>query len=91
MVYTFDRSRGLVKIIKRGNVWAVYRIKEIQEREKVFADPMRMSEKRYKFVFEARAIATHSYKPFEDRDVSNNPDSFVEDVRTWQPYTIHLI
>ena len=87
-VYTFDGSRNLVKIVKRGSVWAVYRIKEIQWWDKVFADPMRTTETKYTFIWEKKAIATHSYKPFEDGDVANTPDSFIEDVKCWQPYKL---
>jgi len=89
MVYTFDNgSRNLVKIVKRGQRWAVYQLKEIQWWDKVFADPMRTTETKYKFIWETKAVRTHSYKPFEDGDVANSPDSFIEDVKCWQPYKL---
>ena len=85
MVYAFGSSRGLVKIVKHGKNWAVYQIKRIEWWEKVFADPMRTTETKYKFVWEKKAIATHSYKPFEDGDVTDDPNTLIEDVKTWHP------
>ncbi|MCK4260094.1 MAG: hypothetical protein KAX49_14035 [Halanaerobiales bacterium] len=89
MVYTFDNgSRNLVKIVKRGKRWAVYQLKEIQWWDKVFADYRRSTETRYKFIWEKKAINTYSYKPFEDADVTNYPDSFISDVKRWQPHKL---
>ena len=88
MVYVFDMSDGLVKILKKGKGWAVYRLKEVQWWRKVFADPMRGEEDRYKFIWETKAIKTHPYKPFESGDVSDNPNVFIEDVRRFQDYKI---
>ena len=91
VVYAFDGHRELVKIVKRGRVWAVYPIKKIEWWKKYFSDPMRKSEVRYKFIWEKRPINTYTYKPYEDKDVSDNPEDFIEDVETWQSYVLRYV
>jgi len=78
-VYTFDASlKTIVKIVKRGSRWAVYKLEKIV----VYKGGKR------EFFFEEKASETWSYKPFEDKDVSNSPEPYFEDVKRWQPWKI---
>jgi len=77
-VYVFDRTDGLVKIIKRGKYYYVHRLKEI------LVD--RKGKKR--FVFE-RASKRYTYKPYEDDDVTDTADVYFEDVKRWHFFKIH--
>ena len=86
LVYTFDRTEGLIKIVKHGKRWCIYRVKAIKWWTKHFKNPMRSSEKRYKFSWQDHPVKTWHYKPFEDSDVSNNPEDFIADVKIWQPF-----
>ena len=81
-VYTFDSGlKTIVKIVKRGKVWVIYRLKEIK------VD--RLGNKL--FDFETTPYASWHYKPFEDKDVSLTPDPYYEDVKTWCSYHITQI
>ena len=88
MVYVFDNGQGLVKIVKHGSRYRVYRVKEIRWWYKIFKNPMRLREKRYKITWEKRPIKTHEYKPYEDKDVSNNPLDYIEGVKRMQEHKI---
>ena len=82
-VYTFDRSlQSLVKIAKRGLVWAVYRLDTVK------IDRIGNTI----FIFEDFAHVRWHYKPFEDKDVSSTPDQWLDEVKRWQPHKIqHML
>jgi hypothetical protein len=78
MVFTFDAgTHNLVKIEKRGKKWCVYRL------EKVI-----LTDKHPRFIFENKPFESWSYKPFEDKDVKGDPETFLEDIKRWQPHLI---
>jgi len=78
-VYTFDCGlKTVVKIVKRGVRWAVYRLDHIEISRKG----------KVRFVFEKKPYRSWSYKPFEDKDVTRKPDVFLEDVKRWEPFKI---
>jgi len=81
-VYAFDANlHTVVKIQKRGATWCVYRLKEVQvRRNRPFGQ--------LAFIFEEHPLESWHYKPFEDKDVSDRPDIYYEDVKRWQPHLI---
>jgi len=78
-LYVEDQTRGAVKIIKRGKVWAVYRLDQVI----VARDGKRT------FKFENRAFETWSYPPFEDKDVHGSAELLDFDfIRRWTPHLV---
>ena len=94
MVYAYDNTDGLVKIIKKGRRYCIYRLKEIQVINKdigFFASyGHRDPSEKHKYVFEKQKVACFGYKPYDDKDVSNNPDMFYDDVERKQHHKISI-
>ena len=81
-VYVFDSGlKSLVKIVKRGRVWCVYRLDTVK------VDRIGNTV----FIFEDCPYASWHYKPFEDKDVSSTPDQYLKDIKCWQPHKIQRI
>ncbi len=91
-VFVFDQSSGLVKITKRGKKYYVYRLKEVQEipikGHSWFYKKRTFGSHTYKFIWEPTASDALNYKPYDDGDVSSNPDMYVYEIRRWNPYKI---
>jgi hypothetical protein len=81
MVYCFDTVlHSVVKIVKRGKIWVIYRLKSVK---------VDRHEKPIKWTFETHAFETWDYKPFEDEDVVNEIDtSFLTDIKRWTPFIV---
>jgi len=79
VVYVYSSSDGLVKIVRRGNFYYVYRL------DKIYYD---YRTKKKKFVFERHYCDKIPYKPYKDDEVSYTPDVFFEDVKRMEFYKI---
>jgi len=84
--YVFDMTSGLVKIVKRGTKYNVYKLREIQESHNLYS-----GKRKYKFIWERTPSESHSYKPYDESDVSGNPEIFINSVMTWNPYKVRLM
>ena len=87
MVYVYDNSDGLVKIIKRGNKYCIYRLKEIQVKLLHWVP----HQEKHKYVFEKQKVSCYGYKPYDDKDVSNDPDVFYDDVKRKNYHKINKV
>lgn len=85
-VFVYDRTRGLVKIVERKGTFYVYRIKSIIER---FTWGSRTS--KYNFIWEKKYSDKYRYQPFDEDDVSNKPEVFIDDVKRFDHYLIRRI
>ena len=81
VVYIFDHTHGLLKIVKRRKYYYAYRLKA------VFVN--RYTKKEH-YVFESHSIERWSYKPYDDDDAASTPEVFLEDVKKWHPHMIRL-
>jgi len=79
MVYVYDSSSGLVKIVKRGKNYYVYKLKRIIEETRALT-----GKKSYKFIFETRSSSVHGYKPYESGDVGS-PQNYVSSIKRFNP------
>jgi hypothetical protein len=78
-VYTFDASmHNLVKLEKHGKKWCVYRLEKVEI----------IPGKHPRFTFEQKPYESWSYEPFEWKDVNGDPETFLDDVKRWQPQLI---
>ena len=79
-VFTFDAGlHNVVKIEKHGKKWYAYRL------EKVI---LVQGDKHPSFIFAKSPFGSWSYQPFEDKDVKRDPETFLADVRRWQPQLV---
>ena len=80
-VYVYDKSEGLLKIVKRKNycIYAIRTIKEIGTYT---------GKKTYKFVWNKKMKRSHTYKPYENSDVSDDPRDYISDIKRWNPLSI---
>ena len=81
-------GRNPVKIQKKGKRWYVYDVKQVTKVQVMYLNIYKPSEVRVKIEFEKKPRESYSYKPYEDRDVSTDPTSIVDDVKIWQSYKI---
>lgn len=86
MVYAYDRTDGLVKIVKRGTKYCIYRLKEV-EVDLIHWIPR---EEKHKFIFETKNTSCYGYKPYDDEDVSNDPDIYYRDVERMHHHKIRM-
>lgn len=82
MVFIYDSSSGMVKIVKRGLKYHVYKLKQIIEETRASS-----GKKTYKFIWETKASAVHGYKPYESSDTVS-PQSCVSTIKRWNPHII---
>ena len=78
-VYIFDRTHGLLKIVKKRKYYYAYRLKAIF---------VNLNTKRERYVFESHPIERWPYKPYDDEDVAGTPEVFFEDVKKWHSHCI---
>jgi len=85
-IFVYDKTRGLVKIVERKGIFYVYRIKSIIEE---FTWGSRTS--KYKFIWEKKYSDKYRYQPFDEGDVSCNPEDFIDDVKRFDQYLISRV
>ncbi len=78
-VYTYDRTLGLVKIVERKGNYYVYRLEHVA---------INLHTKQRRYIFDKHYCKKWHYQPYEEQDISHNPDIFLEDIRKFEFYKI---
>ena len=82
MVFLYDNSMGLVKIIERGSGYYVYKLKRVIETTYPLT-----GKKRYKFIWETKSCDKHGYQPYENDDLTY-PETHISDIKRNNPSKI---
>lgn len=85
-IFVYDRTRGLVKIVERKGIFYVYRINSIIEE---FTWGSRTS--KYKFIWEKKYSNKHSYQPFDEDEVSYDPEQIIDVVKRFDQHLIRRV
>ena len=79
-VFVFDGIHGAVKIQEIDGRFYVFLLKYVKVNR----------ENRKEWIFDDEERECGSYKPYEDKDVTSNPDVLFEDVKRWTPHKVRL-
>lgn len=91
-VYVGDNQHGCLMIKKIGAQWYVYRLKEVQVKYSSYGfHPDFHKYKSIKFIFEKTATAKHGYKPYDDDDVTKNPNVLFDHVRRMAHHKVRVM
>lgn len=87
-VYAWDSGRQeAVKIKKVGSRYCIYGLRKVIKKKLPYSFDEGWKES-YKFVWDTSSRDCSDYKPYEDRDVTNKPEIFIDDIKRWSQHKI---